>query len=161
MGSEMCIRDRRFMVRNSGATAVSEGCGDHALEYMTGGVAVILGATGRNFGAGMSGGVAYVYKLRADHINQEALMAGELKLSEPDQADQLELKALLEEHLTETGSFLAGAILENFDAELSSFTKVLPRDYDSVQQILTRARKDGADLDGDAVWQEILEVTRG
>lgn len=155
------IVGERFMVRNSGATAVSEGCGDHALEYMTGGVAVILGATGRNFGAGMSGGVAYVYKLRADHINQEALMAGELKLSEPDQADQLELKALLEEHLTETGSVLAGAILENFDAELSSFTKVLPRDYDSVQQILTRARKDGADLDGDAVWQEILEVTRG
>jgi glutamate synthase (NADPH/NADH) large chain len=155
------IVGERFMVRNSGATAVSEGCGDHALEYMTGGVAVILGTTGRNFGAGMSGGVAYVYKLRADHINQEALMAGELKLSEPDQADQLELKALLEEHLTETGSVLAGAILENFDAELSSFTKVLPRDYDSVQQILTRARKDGADLDGDAVWQEILEVTRG
>jgi glutamate synthase (NADPH/NADH) large chain len=155
------IVGERFMVRNSGATAVSEGCGDHALEYMTGGVALILGATGRNFGAGMSGGVAYVYKLRADHINQEALMAGELKLSEPDQADQIELKALLEEHVAETGSVLASALLENFDAELSSFTKVLPRDYASVQQILSRAKKDGADLDGDAVWQEILEVTRG
>jgi glutamate synthase (NADPH/NADH) large chain len=149
------------MVRNSGAIAVSEGCGDHALEYMTGGVAVILGPTGRNLGAGMSGGVAYVYRLRADHINQEALLAGELKLSEPKDADELELRALLEEHFRETGSALAGAILENFASELSNFTKVLPRDYDSVQQILIRAKKAGTDPDGDAVWQEILEVTSG
>jgi glutamate synthase (NADPH/NADH) large chain len=155
------IVGERFMVRNSGAIAVSEGCGDHALEYMTGGLAVILGSTGRNLGAGMSGGIAYVYRLRADHVNQEALSAGELKLSEPTDEDKLTLKELLVEHVDETGSTLAGTILENFDSELTNFTKVLPRDFDSVQQILIRAKKDGTDPDGDVVWQEILEVTNG
>ncbi len=70
----------RFLVRNSGATAVVEGVGDHALEYMTGGLAVILGETGRNLGAGMSGGTAYVWKLRTERINREAVASGSSKL---------------------------------------------------------------------------------
>lgn len=155
------IVGERFMVRNSGAMAVAEGCGDHALEYMTGGTAVILGSTGRNFGAGMSGGVAFVYKLRADHVNPEALHSGELKLSEPTPQEKEQLQEILEEHLAQTDSSLAAFILESFESESKNFTRVLPRDYDSVQQILARASSDGVDPDGDEVWKEILEVTGG
>lgn len=155
------IVGERFLVRNSGATAVAEGCGDHALEYMTGGMAVILGPTGRNFGAGMSGGVAYVYKLRADHVNHEALAAGELHLNELTNSDAAELKLLLEKHVLETGSILAQSMVQNFEAELRHFTRVLPRDYASVLDIRSKAELDGIDPDGDFVWQQILEVTNG
>ena len=155
------IVGERFLVRNSGVTAVAEGCGDHALEYMTGGVAAILGPTGRNFGAGMSGGVAYVYKLRADHVNHEALAAGELHMSELSQVDAEELKALLERHVAETGSILAQSMIQNFGVELMNFTRVLPRDYASVLDIRSQAKIDGIDPDGDVVWKRILAVTNG
>jgi glutamate synthase (NADPH/NADH) large chain len=155
------IVGERFLVRNSGATAVAEGCGDHALEYMTGGVAVILGPTGRNLGAGMSGGVAYVYKLRADHVNHEALTAGELHLNELGEVDAAQLKKLLEKHVAETESALAKSLLENFEAEKKNFTCVLPRDYASVLKIRAKAKQDGVDPDSDSVWQQILEVTNG
>jgi glutamate synthase (NADPH/NADH) large chain len=155
------IVGERFLVRNSGATAVAEGCGDHALEYMTGGVAVILGPTGRNLGAGMSGGVAYVYKLRADHVNHEALTAGELHMNELGEVDAAQLKALLEKHVAETDSALAKSLLENFEAEKKNFTCVLPRDYASVLKIRAKAKQDGVDPDSDSVWQQILEVTNG
>jgi len=155
------IVGERFLVRNSGVTAVAEGCGDHALEYMTGGVAAILGPTGRNFGAGMSGGVAYVYKLRADHVNHEALAAGDLHMSELSQVDAEELKALLERHVAETGSILAQSMIQNFGVELMNFTRVLPRDYASVLDIRSQAKIDGIDPDGDVVWKRILAVTNG
>ncbi len=155
------IVGERFLVRNSGVTAVAEGCGDHALEYMTGGTAVILGKTGRNLGAGMSGGVAYVYKLRGDHINQEALAAGELHIGELEAADADKLKALLELHLSETGSAVAKHILEKFTDELANFTRVLPRDYASVLAIRAKAISNGQDPDSNEVWKEILEVTNG
>ncbi|MEY4060682.1 MAG: hypothetical protein RIQ31_344 [Actinomycetota bacterium] len=155
------IVGERFLVRNSGVTAVAEGCGDHALEYMTGGTAVILGKTGRNLGAGMSGGVAYIYKLRGDHINQEALAAGELHIGELEAADADKLKALLELHLAETGSAVAKNILENFMDELANFTRVLPRDYASVLAIRAKAISNGQDPDSNEVWKEILEVTHG
>jgi glutamate synthase (NADPH/NADH) large chain len=155
------IVGERFLVRNSGVTAVAEGCGDHALEYMTGGTAVILGKTGRNLGAGMSGGVAYIYKLRGDHINQEALAAGELHIGELEAADADKLKALLELHLAETGSAVAKNILENFMDELANFTRVLPRDYASVLAIRAKAISNGQDPDSNEVWKEILEVTNG
>ncbi|MEY4019547.1 MAG: hypothetical protein RLZZ590_847, partial [Actinomycetota bacterium] len=144
-----------------GVTAVAEGCGDHALEYMTGGVAVILGRTGRNLGAGMSGGVAYIYKLRGDRVNHEALTAGELHIGELETIDANRLKAILELHVAETGSVLAEGILANFEAELSNFTRVLPRDYASVLAIRAKATDNGIDPDSDSVWQEILEVTNG
>ena len=155
------IVGERFLVRNSGVTAVVEGVGDHALEYMTGGTAVILGKTGRNLGAGMSGGVAYVYKLRADRVNHEALAAGELHIGALEAADVARLKELLELHATETGSLLAKSLLENFDAELAHFSRVLPRDYANVIGIREKAVAEGVDPDGDTVWKQILEVTNG
>jgi glutamate synthase (NADPH/NADH) large chain len=155
------IVGERFLVRNSGVTAIAEGCGDHALEYMTGGVAVILGPTGRNLGAGMSGGVAFVYKLRADHVNHEALAAGELHLNEVSGADASRLRELLEKHVAETDSSLAKSLLQNFEAELKNFTCVLPRDYANVLKIRAKATADGVDPDSDLIWKQILEVTNG
>ncbi|MFM6980036.1 MAG: glutamate synthase large subunit [Micrococcales bacterium] len=155
------IVGERFLVRNSGAEAVVEGVGDHALEYMTGGVAVILGKTGRNLGAGMSGGVAYIYKLRADKVNHDALASGELHLQELNDADQAKLKSLLELHLDETGSAVAKQVLDNFDTELAHFVKVLPRDYANVLSIREKAVERGVDPDSETVWEQILEVTNG
>ncbi|MFG6491851.1 glutamate synthase large subunit [Microbacterium sp. P03] len=151
----------RFFVRNSGATAVVEGVGDHALEYMTGGLAVILGATGRNLGAGMSGGSAYVYRLDTALVNREALATGELVLGELDSADVEMLRDLLERHSAETESELAASLLENFEDELKNFVRVLPRDYAAVLQTRQNAVDEGLDPDGDVVWSRILEVTGG
>ena len=151
----------RFFVRNSGATAVVEGVGDHALEYMTGGTAVILGPTGRNFGAGMSGGVAYVYKLRADRVNHDALAAGELKLEKVSGENVSNLRDLLVRHVEFTGSRLAENMIENFDEVVQDFTLVLPRDYANVLQIRAAAISAGEDPDSPSVWTRILEVTNG
>jgi len=118
----------RFCVRNSGATAVVEGIGDHGLEYMTGGVAVILGAVGRNFGAGMSGGIAYVY----DPNNTFKGLCKEpgLNLWDVDQAeDKAQLKSLIEQHYNATHSPLAQEILEAWEKELRKFIKVYPEEY--------------------------------
>ena len=151
----------RFLVRNSGVTAVAEGVGDHALEYMTGGTAVILGQTGRNIGAGMSGGVAYVYKLRADRVNHEALQAGELSLDALNDKDAANLKRILELHVSETGSVLAAKLLANFESEQLNFTRLLPRDYSNVLKIRDGAAAAGLDPDSPEVWEQILEVTNG
>jgi glutamate synthase (NADPH/NADH) large chain len=128
----------RFCVRNSGATAVIEGVGDHGCEYMTGGRAVILGPTGRNFAAGMSGGIALVWDPRdvfARHCN---LGMVELeRVEEP--ADVAELRGLLEEHARLTGSTVAQEILERFEVELGRFVKVMPVDYKRVLRERARA----------------------
>ncbi|MEY4348964.1 MAG: hypothetical protein RL719_261, partial [Actinomycetota bacterium] len=155
------IVGERFLVRNSGVTAVVEGVGDHALEYMTGGVAVILGKTGRNLGAGMSGGTAFVYKLRADRINSEALESGELHLLAVEGEEEAKLKALIEEHKSETGSLLATRILDDWSNSVKDFTLIMPRDYSSVLKIRAEAENTGVDPDGDATWAKILEVTNG
>ncbi len=155
------IVGERFLVRNSGATAVVEGVGDHALEYMTGGIAVILGSTGRNLGAGMSGGVAYVYKLRADRVNQDALNGRELRLEKVTGEHAAKLKSLLAQHAEETGSLLAAHLLAEFEHVVSDFTLVLPSDYASVLEIREKAAASGADPDSDEVWHKILEVTNG
>ena len=149
----------RFLVRNSGATAVAEGIGDHGCEYMTGGTAVIIGPTGRNFGAGMSGGTAYVLDLDPVDVNRAARESGELTLSGLDEEDEEVVTALLEKHWAETGSPAARALLDDVPASLARFTRVLPRDFAAVRSIRERAEENGADPDGDAVWQEILEVT--
>ena len=153
------IVGERFLVRNSGAVAVVEGVGDHALEYMTGGVALILGRTGKNLAAGMSGGVAYVYKLRADLVNKSALVDEEIDLLPLDDQDSQAVKALLTSHLKETNSKLAERILSDFDSVLGDFTKVLPRDYANVMKIQADATAHGEDLAGAEVWQRILEVS--
>jgi glutamate synthase (NADPH/NADH) large chain len=151
----------RFLVRNSGATAVVEGVGDHALEYMTGGLAVILGPTGRNLGAGMSGGAAYVHRLDTALVNSEALAAGELELLPLGAGDLEILRDLLQQHREHTGSALAGRLLDDFDAEAEKFVRVLPRDYAAVLHTRQEAVAQGLDPDGDVVWGRILEVTGG
>ncbi|WP_158867969.1 glutamate synthase large subunit [Leifsonia sp. AG29] len=155
------IVGERFLVRNSGATAVVEGVGDHALEYMTGGLAVILGSTGRNLGAGMSGGTAYVYDLATERVNREALASGELELLPLGSADIEIVRDLLERHRAETGSALAERMLADFDRTVAAFVKVLPRDYAAVLQMRQEAVDEGLDPDGDIVWNRILEVTGG
>ncbi|MGN7859362.1 glutamate synthase large subunit [Microbacterium sp. 22303] len=150
----------RFLVRNSGATAVAEGVGDHALEYMTGGVAVILGSTGRNLGAGMSGGIAYVRDLHTERVNPLSLSAGELELLALDEVDTQELRELLTQHVERTGSPLAAEILADDDFA-ASFTKILPRDYAAVLRTRAEAEAEGIDPDGSIVWTRILEVTGG
>jgi glutamate synthase (NADPH) large chain len=161
---EMFIRGivgERFLVRNSGATAVVEGAGDHALEYMTGGRAVILGETGRNLGAGMSGGVAYVHDLRRERVNRDALEGGELALLPLDDADRAELTALLRQHHDETESTLAARLLAEGETAMARFVKVVPRDYAAVLATRQTALDEGLDPDGDVVWGRILEVTGG
>ena len=128
----------RFCVRNSGAKTVVEGIGDHGCEYMTGGVAVILGEVGRNFGAGMSGGIAYVYdknKTFEKRCNMEAL---NLLAVEEDQ-DIAQLRELIENHYNITMSPLAQRILENWEDCLSDFVKVFPEEY---KQALIRLEKE-------------------
>jgi glutamate synthase (NADPH/NADH) large chain/glutamate synthase (ferredoxin) len=121
------LAGERFAVRNSGASAVVEGVGDHGCEYMTGGRVVVLGATGRNFAAGMSGGIAYV--LDEEGAFPARCNMGMVSFEEMDEADELELRALVAEHLERTGSPVAHRVLENWSALLSSFVKVMPLDY--------------------------------
>jgi glutamate synthase (NADPH/NADH) large chain len=155
------IVGERFLVRNSGASAVVEGVGDHALEYMTGGRAVILGRTGRNLGAGMSGGYAFVYKLRSELVNPEALKADDLRLIPIEGNLKEELRELISTHVAETGSLLGQRLLDDFEVESSNFTVVMPTDFASVSQIRGSAASKGLDPDGDVVWKQILEATSG
>ena len=155
------IVGERFLVRNSGATAVVEGVGDHALEYMTGGLAVILGGTGRNLGAGMSGGTAYVYDLKPERVNRDALDTGELELLPLGAGDVEIVTDLLRRHLAETESAVAQSMLEEPEETMSRFVKVLPRDYAAVLATRATAVEEGLDPDGDVVWGRIMEVTGG
>ena len=146
-GGELFIRGivgERFCVRNSGALAVVEGIGDHGCEYMTGGRAVILGETGRNFGAGMSGGVAYVYDpngLLAARLNPEMV-----DIETPDADDEKFLHDVLIRHQEQTGSLVAGRILEAWAVtQAAAFAKVMPRDYRRVLAAIDEAREAGTD----------------
>jgi glutamate synthase (NADPH/NADH) large chain/glutamate synthase (ferredoxin) len=126
------LAGERFAVRNSGASAVVEGVGDHGCEYMTGGRVVVLGPTGRNFAAGMSGGVAYV--LDQDGSFAKRCNMGMVGFDELDPADVIELRALIEEHEQRTGSPVAARVLGDWDGLLESrvFVKVMPHDYKRV-----------------------------
>ncbi|EEB08882.1 glutamate synthase Glt1 [Schizosaccharomyces japonicus yFS275] len=125
------VAAERFGVRNSGATAVVEGCGDHGCEYMTGGRVVILGSTGRNFAAGMSGGIAYVYDLQQDFAKKVNMEMVEL-CQVTDPAEIAFLRGLILDHRHYTGSEVADRILNDFLRNLPRFVKVLPRDYKAV-----------------------------
>ena len=127
------IAAERFCVRNSGAKVVVEGIGDHGCEYMTGGRAVILGETGRNFGAGMSGGIAYVYDPKGRFIRKCNLSTFDLE-DLVIKEDVEELKKLISNHLKYTKSDVAEKILSNWNQELKNFTKVMPTDYKRVLQ---------------------------
>ena len=133
------IAAERFCVRNSGARVVIEGIGDHGCEYMTGGRAVILGETGRNFGAGMSGGIAYVYNPKRSFIKKCNLSTFELEDLVIEE-DILELKELISNHFKYTGSTVAEKILLNWSNEIKNFSKVMPTDYKRVLQEMDQNR---------------------
>ncbi len=132
----------RFCVRNSGVLAVVEGVGDHACEYMTGGRAVILGGTGRNLAAGMSGGIAYVLDLDTERVNQEMVDIDPL-----DETDRTFLEDVLRRHHAETNSTVAQRLLADFDIAVERFGKVMPRDYKRVLQARAQAEHEGRDVD--------------
>ena len=143
------IVGERFCVRNSGATAVTEGVGDHALEYMTGGRVVILGRTGRNLAAGMSGGVAYVLDLKPELVNTELV-----DLLPVDAERESELKSILSKFAADTGSEVADKLLKDWDPK--RFTLVLPRDYAKVLAAIAQASAKG--LNAEEVDKYVMEV---
>jgi glutamate synthase (NADPH/NADH) large chain len=145
------IVGERFCVRNSGATAIVEGVGDHGCEYMTGGVAVVLGATGRNFGAGMSGGVAFVLDLDPRLVNPD--MVDVLTLT-PSRSKQLH--DLISKYYAETGSHVADSLLKGWSTESSRISMVMPRDYAKVLAAMERAEREGLNVD-----EAVMEATRG
>ncbi|MGH3566141.1 MAG: glutamate synthase large subunit [Pseudonocardia sp.] len=143
------IVGERFCVRNSGALAVVEGVGDHGCEYMTGGRVIVLGDLGRNFAAGMSGGVAYVLDLaRHQHrVNPEMV-----DLDPLDDDDRAVVRDAVERHHAETDSALAHALLTDWDSAVERFGKVMPKDYKRVLQARFAAERDGRDVD-DAIME--------
>ena len=153
------IAGERFCVRNSGATAVCEGVGDHGLEYMTGGRAVILGPTGKNLAAGMSGGIAYV--LDRDHllyrrINKDMVNMEELR----DKYDIEELRGILADYEKETGSELAGEVLSHFEEHICDFKKIIPRDYQKMLTAIGRFEEQGLSREN-AELEAFAAVTAG
>jgi glutamate synthase (NADPH/NADH) large chain len=132
----------RFCVRNSGATAVAEGTGDHGCEYMTGGLVAVLGPTGRNFAAGMSGGVAYLLDPDPARVNTEM---ADLEPLGADDADVL--AELIRRHLAETGSVVAARLLADWPAAVARFARVMPQDYKRALAAAARAERDGLDVD--------------
>jgi glutamate synthase (NADPH/NADH) large chain len=147
----------RFCVRNSGATAVVEGVGDHGCEYMTGGRVVVLGPTGRNFAAGMSGGIAFVYDPHgtfATQVNYEMVDLEELSTD-----DTMWLKETIERHHALTGSAIADQVIQQWASEAKNFRKVMPRDYKKVLTVMEAARAEG--LNESDTAQRIMEAARG
>jgi len=145
------IVGERFCVRNSGATAIVEGVGDHGCEYMTGGVAVVLGSTGRNFGAGMSGGVAFVLDLDPRLVNPE--MVDVLTLT-PARSQQVQ--DLISKFAAETGSVVAQSLLSDWANQSARISMVMPRDYAKVLAAMERAEREGLNVD-----EAVMEATRG
>ena len=144
----------RFCVRNSGALAVVEGVGDHGCEYMTGGRVVVLGRTGRNFGAGMSGGIAYVYDADGtfpERVNYDMVALEELGAEERD-----ELRAFVERHLVETGSAVGERLLGDWDDAVGRCVKVMPNDFKRVLEATAQAEAEGRD-----VIDAVMEASRG
>ncbi|GAA0951318.1 glutamate synthase large subunit [Virgisporangium aurantiacum] len=142
---ELFVRGRvgeRFCVRNSGAVAVVEGVGDHGCEYMTGGTVVVLGPTGRNFAAGMSGGTAFVWKLNSSLVNHELVSVGPLEGSAV-----ADVHALVLRHFEETGSAVASRLLARWEDAVGEFSAVVPRDYARVLSIIRQAEANGQDPD--------------
>ncbi|WP_166139700.1 glutamate synthase large subunit [Nocardioides ochotonae] len=144
----------RFAVRNSGARLVTEGVGDHACEYMTGGRVVVLGPTGRNVAAGMSGGVAWVLDLDERRVNGELVELG--PVTGPAAA---ELEELVRRHAEETGSAVAEALLADWDTALTRFTEVMPRDYRIVLE--AKAKAEAAGLDENETANAMMEALHG
>jgi glutamate synthase (NADPH/NADH) large chain len=158
-GGEVFVRGlvgERFAVRNSGATAVVEGVGDHGCEYMTGGTVVILGPVGRNLAAGMSGGTTYVLDLREARVNAEMV---DLEPLDPEDVDLVH--HLVQRHTDETGSAVGRALLADWAQAAGRFTKVMPRDYKNVLTARAAALESGFDEDSQETLDAIMEASRG
>ena len=140
------VAGERFCVRNSGATAVVEGVGDHGCEYMTGGRVVVIGKTGKNFAAGMSGGIAYVLDENRDlytKLNKEMVLFSEVT----EKYEILELKGLIEEHVKATNSAKGKEILENFEEYLPKFKRIIPHDYKRMMTAIASMEEKGMSSD--------------
>ena len=134
----------RFCIRNSGATAVVEGVGEHGCEYMTGGRAVILGRTGKNFAAGMSGGIAYVFdeeNTLYKNLNKTFVLMDRVL----DKNEISELKSIIEKHVEYTGSKKGQRILDNFDEAITHFKKIIPSDYKEMLRLTNMYIEQGCD----------------
>jgi glutamate synthase (ferredoxin) len=129
------IAGERFCVRNSGATAVVEGIGDHGCEYMTGGIAVIIGEHGRNFAAGMSGGIAYIYN-EGGNLNKDKFNLEMVELETLTKDDFESLKKLLKNHVKFTSSEKGSFLLKDFSNQKHNFIKVMPTDYKKALKML-------------------------
>jgi hypothetical protein len=152
------IAGERFMIRNSGATGVCEGTGDHGLEYMTGGRAVILGEVGKNFAAGMSGGIAYV--LDEHHTLYTKINKALVEMSEiSEDADKNELRQILQDYEQATGSSKAKAILQDFDKYVESFKKIIPTDYRHMLTLIAKYEEQGIQHE-QAVYEAFKESTK-
>ena len=147
----------RFCVRNSGATAVVEGVGDHGCEYMTGGNVVVLGATGRNFAAGMSGGIAYVYDPKNEFSGKVNYEMVELETVVGIDAEWL--RTTIARHFEFTGSAVAQRVLNDYETEVTHFRKVMPRDYKLVLSVMASAKADG--LTEQETSDRVMEAARG
>ena len=145
----------KFAVRNSGATAVVEGVGDHGCEYMTGGRVVVLGSTGRNFAAGMSGGIAYVIDPAGDF--KQRCNGGMVDLEEVDDDDETLLRRLVSRHIALTGSTRGSHLLFRWAEIRRHWVKVMPRDYKRVLQAEEAARQKGCDAD----FNDLVSAARG
>jgi glutamate synthase (NADPH/NADH) large chain len=156
-GGEAFLRGvvgERFCVRNSGATAVVEGVGDHGCEYMTGGAVVVLGPTGRNFGAGMSGGAAYVYDPAGVfplRLNNEMVDLDPIEVEDAEW-----LRSTVRKHHAETGSAVAERLLGRWHQEIRNFVKVMPKDYKRVLEAARDAEERGLSVD-----EAIMAAARG
>ena len=132
----------RFCVRNSGALAIVEGIGDHGCEYMTGGTVVVLGRTGRNIAAGMSGGRAFVVDLDAANVNADMVDV----LAVPDDQKDI-LKDHISKYFAETGSEIANALLKDWEKSVARISLIMPRDYARVLAAMERATREGLPVD--------------
>jgi glutamate synthase (NADPH/NADH) large chain len=130
--------------------AIVEGVGDHGCEYMTGGTVVVLGGTGRNFAAGMSGGTAFVWRMDKSRVNPELV-----ELEPLSDEEQVTLRAMIERHFAETDSAVAEYLLKRWSEAVEEFTAVVPRDYKRVMEAIRTAEAAGRDID-----EAVMEVAR-
>ena len=147
----------RFGVRNGGATFVVEGVGDHGCEYMTGGTVVILGPTGRNLGAGFSGGHVYVLDLDMKQVNPAAAANGALLFEPLDSESNEIVHGLVKQHAEETGSAFAAGLLADWENASKRFTHIVPKHFLAMQKAMKEAEEKNIDFNTPGVWEQVYE----
>ena len=158
---EMFIRGlagERFAVRNGGASFVVEGVGDHGCEYMTGGTVVVLGTTGRNFGAGFSGGNAYVLDLDKSKVNPASVADGSLLFMPLDDETEPVVRNLVRKHADETDSPVAKALIDDWENARTRFTRIVPKQFIAMTKAMAEAEEDGVDFNAPGAWDKVYET---